>query len=153
MERDNKGRFVKGHKQLNSGRTRFQKGQAIRKGAKHSEESKKKMSEAKKGIMPANIKQLKNSYTPLGEEHCSWKGDDVGYSALHKWVYKHKGKAEVCEHCGGVDGIQWANKSHEYKRDLEDWLSLCKPCHGKYDSGENWGKATEKYVEINKKAQ
>ena len=110
------------------------------------------MSKARKGLMPANIEQLKNSHCPYAEEHYNWKGDECGYSSLHKWISRHKGTPKECKHCGATEKIQWANKSREYKRDLEDWLSLCKPCHGKYDSGENWGKATEKYYdEINKK--
>ncbi len=30
-------------------------------------------------------------------------------------------------------GIQWANKSHTYKRELTDWFALCGTCHKKYD--------------------
>lgn len=65
-----------------------------------------------------------------------WKGDDVGYDGLHKWVSKHRGNPKKCEHCGIDDKkrwYHWANKSHEYKRDLEDWMRLCVPCHMKYD--------------------
>ena len=29
------------------------------------------------------------------------------------------------------------------KRDLSDWIQLCFKCHRKFDSGENWGKATK----------
>lgn len=67
----------------------------------------------------------------------NWKGDDVGISPLHLWVIRRLGKPTKCEFCGkeGLLGkkIHWANKSHQYKRDLSDWLRLCVSCHFKYD--------------------
>lgn len=67
----------------------------------------------------------------------NWKGDEVGYLALHRWVQRYKGKPKICEHCGIVESntykIHWANKSHKYFRDLNDWLRLCAKCHKKYD--------------------
>jgi hypothetical protein len=29
--------------------------------------------------------------------------------------------------------MQWANKSGKYLRKQDDWLSLCKKCHCRYD--------------------
>ena len=73
------------------------------------------------------------------ENHSCWIGDKVGYNALHSWVKKHLGYPDVCEHCkkNGLSGrqIHWANKDHEYKRILEDWLRLCAKCHSSYDRG------------------
>lgn len=59
---------------------------------------------------------------------------EVGYNHLHKWVRKHKTKIKKCAHCGAEGFTQWANKSHEYRRDLGDWLELCRRCHRKYDA-------------------
>ena len=71
------------------------------------------------------------------ENSVDWKGDEVSYNGLHKWVNKHYGRPDTCEHCktSGLSGhkIHWANKSHEYKRDREDWLRLCVKCHIQYD--------------------
>lgn len=63
---------------------------------------------------------------------------------LHIWVHAHKTPIR-CEHCGEIsiklqnpkkrNNIQWANKSHEYKESLNDWLALCFKCHKKYDRG------------------
>ena len=73
-----------------------------------------------------------------GEKNFNWKGDDVGYSGLHYWVVSRLGKPTTCWHCGKSNlhgnSIQWANKSHTYKRDVNDWLRLCVKCHRKYDS-------------------
>ena len=72
---------------------------------------------------------------------CYSKGEEVGYNGLHKWVQRHLGKPDTCEHCGksGLSSrdIHWANKSGEYKRDLDDWIRLCKMCHNEYDKGKN----------------
>jgi|SRR3990167_8143697 len=66
-----------------------------------------------------------------------WKGDDVGYFTLHKWVARHKGKPDTCLHCERTNlsgrSIHWANRSGQYRRDLGDWIRLCVWCHGKFD--------------------
>jgi len=77
----------------------------------------------------------------IGKKSGMWKGDKVGYFALHAWIRRNLGKAKKCEHCGkeshlnknGRNCIHWANKSHKYKRELTDWISLCVKCHKKYD--------------------
>ncbi len=73
--------------------------------------------------------------------HINWKGDDVGYLGLHVWVKKKLGQPDTCEHCGesGLTGnqIHWANKDHQYRRNLTDWLRLCKQCHINYDKENN----------------
>lgn len=74
-----------------------------------------------------------------------WRGDQVGYQRLHRWIRLHRGTPTECEHCGTTEGlIEWANKSHEYRRDLTDWLSLCRRCHRRHDRGFR-GVATAKY--------
>lgn len=73
----------------------------------------------------------------------NWKGDEVSYRGLHDWVRRHLGKAKKCNFCGIVGNrekrilIEWASKSHKAKRDLSDYISLCVPCHRKYDRYEN----------------
>ena len=71
-----------------------------------------------------------------GELNNSWKGDSVGYSALHKWVARHLGKPSKCEACGDTSErkYEWANLSRQYKRDLKDWKRMCTPCHRAYDN-------------------
>lgn len=79
----------------------------------------------------------------------NFKGDKVGYCALHDWVGRRFGKARVCIICGEKTGrIEWANISLEYKRNLDDWMSLCSKCHRKYDRINGWGKASSKFPEI-----
>ncbi len=83
-----------------------------------------------------------------GSENKNWKGDEVGYANLHKWVVREKGRAKKCTLCGNEKSrIEWANKSHDYKRDLDDWMELCSPCHRAYDVQNGWGVASKKYPE------
>ena len=71
------------------------------------------------------------------EKNINWKGDKVGYHALHDWVYSRKGKPKSCAFCNITINLQWANKSGEYQRETEDWISLCIKCHKAYDKGKN----------------
>jgi len=68
-----------------------------------------------------------------GMKHHNWKGKGASYVSLHKWIARRLGKPSTCEHCGksGLSNhqIHWANESGEYKRDLNDWIRLCVPCH------------------------
>ena len=70
-----------------------------------------------------------------GKKHPFWKGDKVGYQALHTWVRKYKGTPRKCEHCGTTAKrkYEWANINHSYKRNLDDWIRLCTACHRKHD--------------------
>ena len=119
------------------------------KGKKRTKEARKKMSEARKknpvrywlGKKRMDISGKNNWFygkSFLENKSPSWKGDKVGYYGLHSWVRKKLGQPTKCRHCDkdGLKGlkIHWANKSHEYKRDLNDWLRLCVSCHKKYDN-------------------
>lgn len=104
-----------------------------------SDDTKAKMSGAKKGRKPKNFEEfLKKAHaTPKrkGADHRDWKGDAVGYSGLHAWVRRELGTPSRCENCGTTEAKQfeWANKSGEYKRDLTDWIRLCTLCHRRMD--------------------
>ena len=77
-----------------------------------------------------------------GNKNHMWKGSKVGYHSLHDWVIRNLGIPKECSDCGagttfdtiGRRKIHWANKSHKYKRLLNDWISLCIKCHRKYDN-------------------
>lgn len=75
-----------------------------------------------------------------GARHFAWKGENVSYRNLHRWVERFRGKASLCENCGMTElpegrkrYFQWANISRSYKRDLNDWMQLCCLCHKRYD--------------------
>lgn len=93
-----------------------------------------KATEIKKG-QRISIKTEFSSQTTLRENNINWKGDNVGYIALHAWVYRQLGEARNwdCVYCGSEDNAEWANVSREYKRELDDWIPLCRKCHFRYD--------------------
>lgn len=101
------------------------------KGRKHKNQSKCKIRENAK----------------IGEKHRHWKGNDVSYNGLHKWIRRWKGSSDVCEMCGksGLTGrqIDWANIDHKYRRVLDDYIRLCASCHGKYDKEHKLRKHNE----------
>jgi hypothetical protein len=76
-----------------------------------------------------------------GESHHNWKGDKVGYFGLHGWVERQLGTPQKCEVCGSTTArrFEWANLSHEYKRDVNDWKRMCTSCHRKFDIAHGWG--------------
>lgn len=129
-------------------------------GIKLSEEHKKHLSESHKGQIAWN-KGLSNEFTRInakkaqdalrgkpawnrglkmpqitGEKHPAFKGDSVGYSALHDWVYRYKGVPEICQGCGSEKNLQWASIDSKYIRDIDEWISLCSKCHYRYDGLE-----------------
>src|SRR3990167_3237031 len=103
----------------NTGRTHFKKGAAPwNKGKSVGNHG----NGFKKG-QPAWNKNMPAEWV-TGKKHPKWKGENVGYFALHNWVKRQKGAPILCAECGGGKNLEWANISHEYKRELEDWISL-----------------------------
>ncbi len=88
----------------------------------------------KKGIIPWN-KGKQPSYIQQ-ENHHGWKGEKVGYRALHYWVERRLGKPMLCIFedltCKGM--MEWANIDGKYKRNLNDWMSLCRSHHRRIDN-------------------
>lgn len=92
------------------------------KGYKHTEEAKKRISEA------AKINQL-------GENNSGWKGDRVKYVSVHVWLLRHYPKTGSCEFCGKVGKTDHAYKHNPepYTHNREDYLELCRGCHVRFD--------------------
>lgn len=85
------------------------------------------------------------------EKSSMWKGNNVSYKGLHKWIGENLGKPTTCEDCGktGLTGrwIHWANISGLYLRKPTDWKRLCAKCHKKYDRKEVKDKRKAIYLE------
>lgn len=73
--------------------------------------------------------------TNSGRSNHNWKGNKVGYNALHEWVRGRLKVERKClrqnEACKGI--IELSNFSGKYKRDLSDWQYLCQKHHREYD--------------------
>ena len=157
--RNSKGQFVKGIASWNKGKKMSK--ETIKKfseaklknptrywlGKHRSEETKRKLSEANKGKLSPfrgkhHSEETKEKISKahigkgLGENNYKWKGNNVSYSGLHYWIIRQKGKPKICEHCGAnckERKLTWANVNHKYRRNLDDFISLCYSCHKKYD--------------------
>ena len=69
-----------------------------------------------------------------GKNNGMWKGDNVGYRALHEYIRKYKPEPERCKICGKkTDKLELSNKDHRYTRNIEDYWYLCRKCHLRYD--------------------
>ena len=113
--RNKSGQFISGHKKVGG----------FKKGSRHSQESKNKVSQSLIG--------------KTGEKSRRWKGNKAGYVAKHIWIAKQFGKASRCENLKCVftrpKRFEWANISKKHRRKREDYIQLCCSCHRKYDNG------------------
>lgn len=113
---------------------------------KHSEETKKKMSLVHKGqntwskgrplSMEHRRKLSEIGKEKRGDKNQNWKGDSVGYFALHRWVCKNFKAPRMCEFCKTIEsyGYQWANLDGKYTRERKTWALLCISCHRNHDN-------------------
>ena len=92
-----------------------------------------------KGIPFSKEVRAKMSANKRDDKNANWKGDNAKYGTIHDWVRTRKGKARehICEICNERQAMDWSNKDHKYKRDLEDWQAVCRKCHYKYDKINN----------------
>jgi len=70
-----------------------------------------------------------------GVKNQNWRGDLVGFIAIHARVNRARGKPRKCEHCGTETAKRyaWANKDHRNYLDVDNYIRLCYSCHLRYD--------------------
>lgn len=78
-------------------------------------------------------KRKEMSLLKTGSKNPQWKGEAVGYTAIHEWVKNRLKKPERCENCREKKPLDLANRSGKYLRKLSDWEWLCRRCHMKSD--------------------
>ncbi len=89
---------------------------------------------AKKGRSFKHSGQFKK-----GQAAWNYKGDQVGYHALHDRVERARGKArnQMCIDCG-KQAEHWSNVDGKYGTDVyKDFQPRCVPCHRNYDFNLN----------------
>jgi len=81
-----------------------------------------------------------------GSKNGMWKGESASYAAKHIWVNNTFGRPQSCENCKTTEDrmYHWANISGTYKRERDDWLRLCVPCHKRNDINILGGKIKAK---------
>jgi len=80
-----------------------------------------------------NTKQKQREFK-IGKLNPMWKGNNVGYHALHSWVRRNLRKPLKCVKCKNKPPYDVANKSGKYKRNLKDWDWSCRKCHMESDN-------------------
>ena len=110
------------------------KQRAAKLGKKLSPEHKTAIGQAQKGkrLTAEHIDKLS------GANNYNWTGDAVGYQGVHRWINIVAGQPSHCVHCKTTEDrkYQWANVSGKYRRDINDFIRLCVPCHKRYDMTE-----------------
>ncbi len=82
-----------------------------------------------KGIYIRTKKHNKNiSLNRLDNKNPNWKGNKVGYTALHGYINRNYKKPLLCENCKKVKPYDLANKGI-YDRNIKNWEWLCRRCH------------------------
>lgn len=92
-------------------------------GKHHTKETKKKLSEGRKG-----------------KNNPSWKGNKASINSIHRWVETEKPKIGICSICNNYHKKTYlANIDHKYKRNRDDFFELCIYCHRLYDGIRHFG--------------
>ncbi len=145
-KQNSKGQFVKGQIPWNKEKTGIYSKATLQKMSKASQK-RTPWNKGTKGVCKPNSGSFQKGHkstkkwqevmkSRISEKNSSWKGNKVGYHALHKWVYRRKGKPKICVDCDTTckeRRISWSNVDHKYRRVLSDYQARCVPCHKKYD--------------------
>ena len=59
----------------------------------------------------------------------NFKGNNVGYHALHHWIRKYLPSSKICQICNKIPSYDLANITGTYNRDFSNWKYLCRSCH------------------------
>ena len=100
-----------------------------------------------RGYVPGSPKQFRRGHQNRGKKFSAevrarmsgsnsgqWRGDEVGYSGIHRWLQKHYPKTGTCDECKKRTRTEFALiHGHAYSRNREDYLELCRQCHARYD--------------------
>lgn len=79
-----------------------------------------------------------NSAFKKRDKNPSWKGNKVSYKGIHIWIRTNKPMSEICQNCKiKSNKLEATNISGKYKRDIDDYIWLCRSCHLRMDDVAN----------------
>lgn len=104
----------------------------------HSETTKEKLRQLNLGkVGPNKGKHMSNDTKNKirGKKNRGWKGDSVGYGALHDYLRKYNPPPNSCQECSFITiNLDLACITGIYNRDFKNYRYLCRPCHIKLDN-------------------
>ncbi|TFG12062.1 MAG: hypothetical protein EU531_10945 [Promethearchaeota archaeon] len=59
---------------------------------------------------------------------------NLDYTSIHKYIREIKKKPKVCSICNERKKLELACIEHQYSKDSEDYIWLCRGCHLLYDN-------------------
>lgn len=98
----------------------------IKRGHKVSQETREKI---RKGHIGKELSKEHKTRIRQGQLEKLKIKPNAKYNAIHEWIRKRKQKPELCEKCKINKPYDLANLSGNYKRDVQDYLWLCRKCH------------------------
>jgi hypothetical protein len=72
------------------------------------------------------------------------------YHQLHRYIRENKPKPDFCQRCGIKNPVNIANRSGKYKKDIRDYLWVCRKCHHEMDGLVKNFKQAYKWLPRNK---
>lgn len=81
------------------------------------------------------VRDNKGRFLPLGFYNpeiiiqTRMKHDSNEYNKIHNWIRERKQKPEFCEDCKIVKPKELHCVNHNYIRDIDEFVWLCKSCH------------------------
>lgn len=96
---------------------------------------------------PKRFRKGTASACKMGDLNPNWKGDDVKYGGLHRYMARIIPKPPLCSCCNKVPPYDLSNINGDYTRDPKGWEWVCRRCHliqdGRINNvgGYQWRKA------------
>ena len=87
-----------------------------------------------KGYRAENVQKLKEQNRIRNKKYREQNGREMDvYNNIHQWIRRNKPKQDFCSICNERKKLELANISGEYKKEIKDYIWVCRPCHRIFD--------------------